>query len=109
MFIVATKIALLSIDANKHDKYVYKTKHFVQKCTDLQNISVPLPRFLNNRNAFELFLHLIIYMGLLQEKLARYDLPQKYKAEGIYPYFREIQGKQGTVLNLSIHQFLIRL
>lgn len=107
MFIVATKIALLSIDANKHDKYVYKSKHFVQKCTDLQNISVPLPRFLSNRSAFELFLHLIIYMGLLQEKLARYDLPQKYKAEGIYPYFREIQGKQGTEVVMEGHRVLM--
>ena len=31
-------------------------------------------------------------MGLLQDKLAKYTLPQKYKALGIYPYFREIEG-----------------
>ncbi len=35
-------------------------------------------------------------MKLLQEKLAKYDLPQKAKAAGIYPYFREIQGDQDT-------------
>ena len=35
-------------------------------------------------------------MGLLQEKLAKYDLPQKFMAQGVYPYFREIEGKQGT-------------
>ena len=29
-------------------------------------------------------------MGLLQEKLAKYDLPQQYMAMGVYPYFREI-------------------
>ena len=38
----------------------------------------------------------LIKMGLLQDKLAKYDEPQKYMAEGIYPYFREIEGKQGT-------------
>ena len=46
-------------------------------------------------------------MGLLQEKLARYDLPQKYKAEGIYPYFREIQGKQGTEVIMEGHRVLM--
>ena len=35
-------------------------------------------------------------MGLLQEKCARYTLPQEFMAQGIYPYFREIEGKQGT-------------
>ena len=30
-------------------------------------------------------------MGLLQEKLAKYDLPQKFMAQGVYPYFREIK------------------
>ena len=35
-------------------------------------------------------------MGLLQDKLAKYTLPQKFMAEGVYPYFREIEGKQGT-------------
>jgi len=35
-------------------------------------------------------------MGLLQEKLSQYTLPQEFMAKGIYPYFREIEGKQGT-------------
>lgn len=35
-------------------------------------------------------------MGLLQDKMAKFTLPQKYMAEGVYPYFREIEGKQGT-------------
>ena len=35
-------------------------------------------------------------MGLLQTKCARYTLPQEFMAQGIYPYFREIEGKQGT-------------
>ena len=35
-------------------------------------------------------------MGLLQDKCAKYTLPQEFMKEGIYPYFREIEGKQGT-------------
>ncbi len=35
-------------------------------------------------------------MGLLQDKCAKYTLPQQFMKEGIYPYFREIEGKQGT-------------
>jgi len=35
-------------------------------------------------------------MGLLQDKLSHYTLPQEFMAQGIYPYFREIEGKQGT-------------
>ena len=41
------------------------------------------------------FRHLL-NMGLLQEKLSHYTLPQEFMAQGIYPYFREIEGKQGT-------------
>ena len=35
-------------------------------------------------------------MGLLQEKLAKYDLPQRVKAKGVYPYFRCIESEQDT-------------
>jgi len=35
-------------------------------------------------------------MKLLQEKLAKYDAPQKAKAAGIYPYFRMIESDQDT-------------
>ncbi len=35
-------------------------------------------------------------MKPLQEKLSRYDAPQKAKAAGIYPYFREIDSEQNT-------------
>lgn len=35
-------------------------------------------------------------MNLLQEKLAKYDAPQKAKAAGIYPYFRAIESDQDT-------------
>ncbi|MGM9758718.1 MAG: serine palmitoyltransferase [Parabacteroides sp.] len=35
-------------------------------------------------------------MKLLQEKLSKYDAPQRAMAAGIYPYFREIQSDQDT-------------
>jgi 8-amino-7-oxononanoate synthase len=35
-------------------------------------------------------------VGILKEKLSRYDAPQKAMAAGIYPYFREIQSDQDT-------------
>jgi len=35
-------------------------------------------------------------MKLLQEKLAKYDAPQRAKAAGIYPYFRMIESDQDT-------------
>jgi 8-amino-7-oxononanoate synthase len=35
-------------------------------------------------------------MGLLQDKLAQFDAPQKAMAAGIYPYFRVIQSNQDT-------------
>ncbi len=35
-------------------------------------------------------------MKLLREKMSRYDAPQKTKAAGIYPYFREIESDQDT-------------
>lgn len=35
-------------------------------------------------------------MKLLQKKLSRYDAPQKAKAAGVYPYFREIDSDQDT-------------
>ena len=46
-------------------------------------------------------------MGLLQEKLAKYDLTQQYMAMGVYPYFREIEGKQGTEVNMGGHKVLM--
>ncbi|MDH6358092.1 8-amino-7-oxononanoate synthase [Parabacteroides sp. PF5-9] len=36
------------------------------------------------------------HMRLLQEKLAKYDAPQRAMAAGIYPYFRTIESDQDT-------------
>ena len=35
-------------------------------------------------------------MGLLQEKLSKFRLPQMYMERGVYPYFREIDSAQDT-------------
>ena len=48
-----------------------------------------------------------IKMGQLQEKYKSYRLPQKYMAEGVYPYFREITSKQGTEVEMGGHKVLM--
>ena len=46
--------------------------------------------------------HSLLYnMKLLQEKLSKYDAPQRAMAMGIYPYFREIQSDQDTEVMIS--------
>ena len=40
-------------------------------------------------------------MGILQERLSKYTLPQQY------PYFREIDGKQGTEVDMGGHKVLM--
>ncbi|KAA6320589.1 8-amino-7-oxononanoate synthase [termite gut metagenome] len=40
-------------------------------------------------------------MGLLQDKLIKYDLPQKVKEQGVYPYFRCIESEQNTEVIMS--------
>ena len=46
-------------------------------------------------------------MNLLHVRLAKYDLPQKMKEKGIYPYFREIVSKQGTEVEMDGHNVLM--
>jgi len=46
-------------------------------------------------------------MGLLQDRLAKYTLPQEYQEKGVYPYFREIEGKQGTEVEMGGHHVLM--
>ena len=40
-------------------------------------------------------------MGLLQEKLAKYDLPQQIKAKGVYPYFRCIESEPANMVQVA--------
>lgn len=46
-------------------------------------------------------------MKLLQEKLARYDAPQKAKAVGVYPYFRPISSEQNTEVIMNGRKVLM--
>lgn len=46
-------------------------------------------------------------MGLLQNKLAKYDLPQRVKAKGVYPYFRCIESQQDTEVIMSGRKVLM--
>lgn len=46
-------------------------------------------------------------MGILQDRLAKYTLPQQYQAQGVYPYFRAIEGKQGTEVEMGGHHVLM--
>lgn len=46
-------------------------------------------------------------MGLLQDKLMKYDLPQQYMAKGVYPYFRCIESQQNTEVMMSGRKVLM--
>ena len=46
-------------------------------------------------------------MGQLQERYKSYRVPQKFMAEGVYPYFREITSKQGTEVEMAGHKVLM--
>ena len=49
----------------------------------------------------------IMEMDLLHQRLAKYTIPQECMAQGIYPYFREIEGKQGTRVEMEGHKVLM--
>lgn len=40
-------------------------------------------------------------MGILKNRLSNYDAPQKAMQAGIYPYFREIESDQDTVVSIN--------
>ena len=46
-------------------------------------------------------------MGQLQERYKSYRIPQEAMAKGIYPYFRAIEGKQGTEVEMGGHHVLM--
>ena len=46
-------------------------------------------------------------MGLLQERYKKYRDPQRFMEAGVYPYFREITGKQGTEVEMAGHKVLM--
>ena len=46
-------------------------------------------------------------MDLLHKRLVQYDLPQQMMEKGVYPYFREIESKQGTEVEMEGHKVLM--
>lgn len=46
-------------------------------------------------------------MKLLQSKLALFDVPQKAKAAGVYPYFRQIESDQDTEVLMNGRKVLM--
>ena len=46
-------------------------------------------------------------MEQLQERYKHYREPQKFMEAGVYPYFREITGKQGTEVEMGGHKVLM--
>jgi len=44
---------------------------------------------------------------ILQEKLSKYDAPQRAMEAGIYPYFREIESDQDTVVTIKGQKVLM--
>ena len=46
-------------------------------------------------------------MGQLQERYKNHREPQKFMEAGVYPYFREITGKQGTEVEMGGHKVLM--
>ncbi len=46
-------------------------------------------------------------MGLLQDKLSKYDLPQQIMAKGVYPYFRCLESGQDTEVMMSGRKVLM--
>ena len=46
-------------------------------------------------------------MGILNDRLAKYTLPQQYKAMGVYPYFRTINSHQDTEVEMDGKRILM--
>ncbi|CDN31701.1 8-amino-7-oxononanoate synthase [Mucinivorans hirudinis] len=46
-------------------------------------------------------------MGLLQQKLSKYTVPQKIKEQGLYPFFRAIESEQDTQVVINGRKVLM--
>ena len=46
-------------------------------------------------------------MDLLHEKISKYTQPAEVRAKGLYPYFRAIEGKQGTEVEMAGHHVIM--
>lgn len=59
------------------------------------------------RSNLNFLYNISIFMGQLQQRYQSYRDPQKYIKLGIYPYFREITGTQGTEVEMQGHRVLM--
>ena len=46
-------------------------------------------------------------MDILHERLSKFTLPVEVRKQGLYPYFREIEGKQGTEVEMDGHHVIM--
>ena len=46
-------------------------------------------------------------MDILHERLSKFTLPDEVRKLGLYPYFREIEGKQGTEVEMDGHHVIM--
>ena len=46
-------------------------------------------------------------MDILHERLSKFTLPDEVRKQGLYPYFREIEGKQGTEVEMDGHHVIM--
>lgn len=46
-------------------------------------------------------------MDILHQRLSKYTAPEEFRKRGLYPYFREIEGKQGTEVEMDGHHVIM--
>lgn len=46
-------------------------------------------------------------MDILHERLSKFTLPDEVRKQGLYPYFRKIEGKQGTEVEMDGHHVIM--
>ena len=79
-----------------------KTYIYLEKCAQFEEFCVTLQPVINLRKNYT-----YIGMGQLQKKFESYREPQKFMAADVYPYFRAIEGKQGTEVEMGGHKVLM--
>jgi len=73
----------------------------LQICIKSLNIIIILKFFLSYKYLYLRHHQQLQILRKLQERLSKYDAPQKAMVAGIYPYFREIESDQDTVVKIK--------
>ena len=81
---------------------MHKWNFFLKKSTLFGKKLVTLPP-----NYKKIYKETFYKMGQLQERYKNYREPQKFMEAGVYPFFREISGKQGTEVVMEGHNVLM--